>query len=59
MDLGYRAGLKSIEEAHPKVLYLIGADEKITSRDQLPADCFVIYQGNIIIRITGTGSNYI
>lgn len=45
MDLGYKTGLKAIAEAQPKVLYLLGADEKITSRDILPADCFVIYQG--------------
>lgn len=45
MDLGYKTGLKTIQDAQPKVLYLVGADEKIVSRDMLPADCFVIYQG--------------
>ena len=50
MDLGYKTGLKCLEEGEPKVLYLLGADEKIISREILPADCFVIYQGELLPR---------
>lgn len=30
----------------PKVLFLLGADDHKITRDQLPADCVVIYQGH-------------
>ncbi len=42
LDLGYKAGVPAVA---PKLLYLFGADDAYTSRDQLPADCFVVYQG--------------
>lgn len=46
LDLGYKAGVASIRDNPPKVLYLLGADEGTITRDDLPKDCFVIYQGH-------------
>lgn len=45
LDLGYKAGVDYIRQNPPQVLFLLGADEGAISRDQLPKDCFVIYQG--------------
>jgi len=47
LDLGYRAGVASIRQQKPKVLYLLGADEESITRAQLNAqDSFIIYQGH-------------
>ncbi|KAK3588073.1 hypothetical protein CHS0354_012126 [Potamilus streckersoni] len=46
LDLGYKAGVEYIRQNKPKVLYLLGADEGAITRDDLPIDCFVIYQGH-------------
>ena len=46
LDLGYRAGVDAIRANPPKVLFLLGADENVISRQDLPKDCFVIYQGS-------------
>jgi len=45
LDLGYKAGVEAIRANPPKVLFLLGADEGVISREDLPKDCFVIYQG--------------
>ena len=45
LDLGYQAGVDAIREKPPKVLLMVGADEGALSREDLPNDCFVIYQG--------------
>ena len=45
LDLGYKAGIDAIRANPPKVLFLLGADEGVISREDLPKDCFVIYQG--------------
>lgn len=45
LDLGYKAGVDYIRKNPPKVLFLLGADEGVISRDDLPKDCFIIYQG--------------
>lgn len=45
LDLGYKAGIDAIRSKPPKVLFLLGADEGVISREDLPKDCFVIYQG--------------
>lgn len=45
LDLGYNAGVDYIRQNPPQVLFLLGADEGAITRDQLPKDCFVIYQG--------------
>ena len=44
-DLGYSAGASAAREAQPKVLWLLGADGEAVTREELPKDCFVIYQG--------------
>jgi len=46
LDLGYRAGVAEVREAKPKVLWLLGADSGAVTREDLPEDCFVIYQGH-------------
>lgn len=46
LDLGYRPGPDSIRQAKPSVLYLLGADEGVVTRQDLPANCFVVYQGH-------------
>ena len=45
LDIGYKPGVSAISERDPKVLYLLGADECSVQRENLPQDCFVIYQG--------------
>ena len=45
LDVGYKAGVEYIKQNPPKVLYLLGADEGAITREDLPKDCFVIYQG--------------
>lgn len=45
LDVGYQAGVEAIRTNPPKVLYLLGADEGTITREDLPADCFVVYQG--------------
>ena len=45
LDIGYKAGVDHIRQNPPKVLYLLGADEGAITKDELPKDCFVIYQG--------------
>lgn len=46
LDIGYTPGVDKIRESKPKVLFLIGADEGAINKDDLPKDCFVIYQGH-------------
>lgn len=46
LDVGYQAGVEAIRTNPPKVLYLLGADEGTITREDLPADCFVVYQGH-------------
>jgi NADH dehydrogenase (ubiquinone) Fe-S protein 1 len=45
LDLGYKAGIEAIRANPPKIIFLLGADEGVISREDLPKDCFVIYQG--------------
>ncbi|CAG9112175.1 unnamed protein product [Plutella xylostella] len=46
LDIGYTAGVDKALEAGPKVVYLLGADAGVVTRDKLPADAVVIYQGH-------------
>ncbi|XP_076062264.1 NADH dehydrogenase (ubiquinone) 75 kDa subunit [Oratosquilla oratoria] len=46
LDLGYSAGLSAIRESSPKVLFLLGADEGAITKEDLPADTTIIYQGH-------------
>jgi len=45
LDLGYKAGVDAIRSNPPKVLFLLGADEGTITREDLPKDCCVVYQG--------------
>lgn len=45
LDLGYKAGVDYIRKNPPQVLFMLGADEGVLTRDDLPKDCFIIYQG--------------
>ena len=44
LDLGYKAGVSEARNAKPKVVWLLGADAEAITREDLPQDCFVIYQ---------------
>ena len=46
LDLGYNPGVAEVRQAKPKVLWLLGADAGAITREDLPEDCFVIYQGH-------------
>lgn len=46
LDIGYTPGSSKALELKPKVLFLLGADDRSVTREMLPADCFVIYQGH-------------
>jgi len=46
LDLGYKAGVAEVREAQPSVVWLLGADAGAITREDLPEDCFVIYQGH-------------
>merc|ERR1711926_31691 len=46
LDLGYKAGVDAIRSNPPKVLFLLGADEGTITREDLPKDCCVVYQGH-------------
>lgn len=45
LDVGYQPGVQAIREKPPKVLFMLGADEQAIMRDDLPQNCFVVYQG--------------
>ncbi|KAL4222175.1 NADH dehydrogenase Fe-S protein subunit 1 ndufs1 [Mactra antiquata] len=46
LDLGYKAGVDAIRENPPQILFLLGADEGAITKEDIPADCFVVYQGH-------------
>jgi NADH dehydrogenase (ubiquinone) Fe-S protein 1 len=46
LDLGYKPDVKSIIDLKPNLLYLFGADEGLIKREDLPKDCYIIYQGH-------------
>lgn len=46
LDIGYTPGVDKIREGNIKTLFLLGADEGAISREDIPKDCFVIYQGH-------------
>lgn len=45
-DVGYHNTVDDVIASKPKVLFLLGADDNKITRDKLPADCVVIYQGH-------------
>ncbi|MEE6490248.1 hypothetical protein FKM82_015814 [Ascaphus truei] len=46
LDLGYKPGVDALRKNPPKVLFLLGADAGCITRQDLPKDCFIIYQGH-------------
>ncbi|XP_060944225.1 NADH-ubiquinone oxidoreductase 75 kDa subunit, mitochondrial-like [Limanda limanda] len=46
LDLGYKPGVETIRKNPPKVLFLLGADAGCITRQDLPKDSFIIYQGH-------------
>jgi len=46
LDIGYKAGVDAIRNNPPQVLFLLGADEGAITKEDIPADCFVVYQGH-------------
>ncbi|EDO49065.1 predicted protein, partial [Nematostella vectensis] len=45
LDLGYKPGVQNIVEV-PKLVFLLGADGQVLRREDLPKDCFIVYQGH-------------
>lgn len=46
LDIGYQPGVEETLAANPKVLFLVGADNEVINKENIPRDCFVIYQGH-------------
>jgi NADH dehydrogenase (ubiquinone) Fe-S protein 1 len=46
LDLGYTPGVEAALAKKPKVLFLLGADAGAIKKEDIPADCFVVYQGH-------------
>ncbi|XP_055361238.1 NADH-ubiquinone oxidoreductase 75 kDa subunit, mitochondrial-like isoform X2 [Betta splendens] len=46
LDLGYKPGVEAIRKNPPKVLFLLGADAGCITRQDLPKDTIIIYQGH-------------
>lgn len=46
LDMGWKAGVAELRNAAPQVLFLLGADAGAITREDLPANCTVIYQGD-------------
>ncbi|XP_026321244.1 NADH-ubiquinone oxidoreductase 75 kDa subunit, mitochondrial [Hyposmocoma kahamanoa] len=46
LDIGYKPGVGKLLQAGPKVVYLLGADSGVVTRESLPKDTIVIYQGH-------------
>ncbi|KAK0150755.1 NADH-ubiquinone oxidoreductase subunit, mitochondrial [Merluccius polli] len=46
LDLGYKPGVEAIRKNPPKVLFLLGADAGCITRQDLPEDSLIIYQGH-------------
>ncbi|KAJ8715184.1 hypothetical protein PYW08_005165 [Mythimna loreyi] len=46
LDIGYQPGVGKVLQDGPQVVYLLGADSGVVSRDQLPKGATVIYQGH-------------
>lgn len=46
LDVGYTPGSDTALSSKPKVLFLLGADDLKLKREDIPKDCFVVYQGH-------------
>lgn len=47
LDVGYQPDVESALALKPKVLFLLGADANKVTRENIPSDCFVVYQGRV------------
>ncbi|XP_029936568.1 NADH-ubiquinone oxidoreductase 75 kDa subunit, mitochondrial [Myripristis murdjan] len=46
LDLGYKPGVEAVRKNPPKILFLLGADAGCITRQDLPQDSIIIYQGH-------------
>lgn len=46
LDLGFKPGVEAILKNPPKMLFLLGADGGCITRQDLPKNCFIVYQGH-------------
>ncbi|GFT33628.1 NADH-ubiquinone oxidoreductase 75 kDa subunit, mitochondrial [Nephila pilipes] len=46
LDVGYKSDPDEVDKLQPKFLFLFGADEGVITREKLPKDCFIVYQGH-------------
>lgn len=46
LDIGITNSVDDVIASKPKVLFLLGADDNKITRDKLPSDCVIIYQGH-------------
>lgn len=51
LDIGYKPGVGKVLESGPKVVFLLGADSGVITRENLPKDAFVIYQGKLTVML--------
>lgn len=58
LDLGYKPGVEAIRKNPPKVLFLVGADSGCITRQDIPKDSLIIYQGQLFF-FTTTKSSFI
>lgn len=45
LDVGYGNTLNEALESKPKLLFLLGVDNKELTKEKIPSDCFVVYIG--------------
>lgn len=46
LDVGITNTVDDVIASKPKLLFLLGADDNQITRDKLPSDCVVVYQGH-------------
>merc|ERR1719369_370211 len=46
LDLGYTPGAEAVRDMKPEVLFMLGADEGVITREDVTEDCFVVYLGH-------------
>lgn len=46
LDIGYKTSVQDIQENPPTLLFLMGADDGVITRENLPENCCVVYIGS-------------
>lgn len=46
LDVGYTPGTDGLKASNPEVVFLLNADAGVVTRESLPKDCFIVYQGH-------------